>query len=161
MKKITFILFALLSGTAFGQATATESATGTAEIVKPIGITNTGSSILDFGKVIVPTGASGSVQITAAAAPVRNLTGLDVIGTTFSSAEFAITASANNNYKITIPETELSGPGDPMPLVPISNLPLVSNKGDQILYVGGTLTVNDGQTEGTYSGIITVTVEYE
>lgn len=162
MKKVAFVILSLIfSTTAFGQKTADGTATGQAEIVKPIGITNNGGTVLDFGKLIAPTGASGTATITAAAIPSRSVTNLDVLGTTITNAVFQITASANNSYSVTIPDIVLTGTGTDMGLTPISSLLASGNYGDQTLYVGGTLTVNDGQTEGDYTGTITVTVAYE
>ena len=163
MKKITFILLVLLTGTAFGQKSAEGTAQGKAHIVKPIGIANPTTSILDFGKLIAPTGASGTASITATAAPTRTLSNLEALGTAVTNVVFEVSASANNSYYFSLPNIQLTGDGDPMDLALTSSLGTTTTglKGDKTIYVGGTLTVNDGQKEGDYIGVITATVAYE
>ena len=173
MKKITFILFALITGTTFAQvtqnaATATTTAPVNAEIVSPIKIANVNP--LDFGRIIGNT-AGGTVSIAASAAGTRTaLVNTDLLagtGNTPSAASFDITAASGYSYSVDLSAStaNLSGTGDNMPISFNHNLLAAANPGGgataTVLYVGGDLTVNGGQLEGAYTGEVSVTVTYE
>ena len=121
MKKITFILLALISGTVFAQdgAEATGTANVNAEIVSPISINST--SELDFGRII-GNSAGGSVEIetdgtrTADNDDLLDPTNEGQVGT------FEVTAAEGYSYSITIPATTLTGDGDPMDVTFDNNL---------------------------------------
>lgn len=163
MKKITFILFALIAGTAFGQD-ATATANADALIVAPIQIQvednmNFGSIATDgeIGTVVLAANADNAAAGTSTASLVQS---------NRQAALFLVNAANNYQYSITLPETvDLSNAGDD--IMTISNF--TSNLGnssrgtgvDQLLYVGGTLTVAADQAEGAYSGDVSVTVAYE
>ncbi|HSM62882.1 MAG TPA: DUF4402 domain-containing protein, partial [Gillisia sp.] len=91
MKKITFILFALIAGTTFAQNTANDAAITTAEIVSPLSITK--NRALNFGRIIGGTAGGGTVTIAATDAGARTIPdALDAPLGTVSSAKFTITA---------------------------------------------------------------------
>ncbi|WZL89012.1 DUF4402 domain-containing protein [Salinimicrobium sp. 3283s] len=171
MKKITFILFALITGTTFAQnsATATSSATVNAEVVSPISITPVTN--LDFGRLI-GNEAGGVVTIAATAAGTRTSTNEEVLaltGNTATAAKFNVIAATDYTYSVALSSTNLltsdaDGAVD-MPVAFDHNLKATGNAGNGStpieLYVGGALTVNAGQTEGAYTGEVSVTVTYE
>ena len=103
MKKLlvlAFMLFAFSAGT-FAQATA--SATGTATIVAPIGITKTVD--MNFGNVAV----SGAGTVILAPAGTRTATGgitLPAITGTVSAASFDVSGNDGYTYTITLPSTD-------------------------------------------------------
>ena len=163
MKKITFVLFALIAGTAFGQNSASASGTATvnAEVVSPISIAD--GTDLDFGRIIGNT-AGGTVTVATDGERTADSGDLLAPSTTVQAASFSVKAAEGYNYKITIPTINLTGAGDAMPIVFTSSLGNVNVQGtgaNQALSVGGALTVNSGQAEGDYTGTVEVTVAYE
>lgn len=163
MKKFTFILLAFISGSAFAQNSAEASGTANvnAEIVSPIEITD--GSALDFGRII-GNAAGGIVTVSDAGVRTSDNTDLLAPSTTVQAASFKVTAADGYNYKITIPNVDLTGAGDNMTVSFDSSLGFTNIVGtgvEQDLNVGGDLTVNTNQAEGDYAGTVTVTVSYE
>ena len=162
MKKITFILLALISGTVFAQSDeATGTANAAAEIISPIKISD--GTDLDFGRII-GNSAGGTITITTAGARTTDNDDLLAPSTTLQAASFEVTAANTYNYSVTIPGINLTGAGDAMPVSfesSLGNSGVVGTGAVQTLNVGGELTVNGGQAEGNYTGTISVTVAYE
>lgn len=165
MKKITFILFALISGSIFAQdGTAKGTADVFAEIVTPITIDN--GSALNFGSIVAAEG--GNVRVNTEGTRTFSNTNMEVISAdAVTAGSFDVTAATNYSYNISIPSIVLTGNGNDMPVSFTQN---VEGETDgtatgtgvvQTLKVGGLLTVASGQTAGTYEGEVTVTVAYE
>ena len=166
MKKITFILFALIAGTTFAQ-----DATGTADvnalIVTPIAITD--GSDLNFGSIVAAGG--GNVRVNTAGTRTFSNNDMNVeTATTISAASFNVTAADTYSYSISIPPTVLKDAASVGVDMPVSFTHDLGGLTDgtatgtgsaQELLVGGLLTVAAGQTEGAYTGTVTVTVAYE
>lgn len=166
MKKITFIVFALISGFAFGQtsgASASGDATASADIVSPITISD-GVTDLNFGKIIKDA-AGGTVTI--AVNGDRSGTAPIVTASAKSAAEFTVNASENYTYSVNLPSDGFlikNAGGAQMELSSFNHNLGTTPTGtgaDQTLNVGATLTVNANQAEGNYSGTMTVTVAYQ
>ena len=164
MKKITFILFALIAGTAFGQNTTSASADVNAVIVSPISITSTRA--LNFGTIAQET-SGGNVRIAHDAIGTRTFSnsGMRVSTSleTPTSAIFEITAPAGYTYGISIPNTTLSFGDFEIPVSFTHSQTGTGNEGGvtDMLYVGGLLDVAGNEDSGTYEGVVTVTVAYE
>ena len=161
MKKITFILLALISGTAFGQNSESATTTVNAEIVDPIGIESSGDN-LDFGKIAVGPSA-GAVRVLTDNTATYSDPGMKIPSNVVNAATFTITGAPGGNFGINIPSISLTGPGADMPLSFDHNLKPTGNIAgtDTELKVGGLLTVNAEQVAGNYGGTVTVTVSYE
>ena len=160
MKKITFILFALITGTTFAQnGTANETATATADVVSVISIVK--DFDLNFGKVI--TGTAGTVIIGQDGTRSTSSTADYVTSTATKAAKFTITAEQGYTYSIGLVNTTLTGAGDPMSFTLDPSLSAAGNAGnvDKELFIGGTLTVASTQAVGAYAGEVVVTVAYE
>ena len=158
------IIFAGITTAALAQVSAT--ATASATIVGPIGITNTAN--MNFGNVAV-SNVAGTVLMTPAA--VRSTTGgctLPVITGTVAAAAFNVTGAASYTYAITLPAaaTTITSGGNTMTVDTWTSTPsgtgTLSAGGSQTLTVGATLNVGASQAAGTYvSGTpFTVTVNY-
>jgi hypothetical protein len=158
------IIFAGITTAALAQVSAT--ATASATIVGPIGITNTAD--MNFGNVAVST-VAGTVVLTPAA--VRSTTGgctLPAITGTVAAASFNVTGAASYTYAITLPAaaTTITSGGNTMTVDTWTSTPsgtgTLSAGGSQTLTVGATLNVGASQAAGTYvSGTpFTVTVNY-
>jgi hypothetical protein len=164
MKKITFILFALFSGTTFAQDNAT--ATVNAEIVTPIIITSDGSA-LNFGSIVAAEG--GKVRVNTAGTRTFSNTNMEVItATTTTAATFDVTAADTYSYSISIPSIDLIDVDSN--LMPVSFTQDLEGETDgtatgsgvpQTLLVGGLLTVAAAQPANKYEGTVKVTVVYE
>ncbi|WP_405198736.1 DUF4402 domain-containing protein [Christiangramia sp. LLG6405-1] len=155
MKKITFILLAFISGTAFAQESATANAA--ADIVSPITIS--AEDDLNFGKV------SNNIAGTVVIATDGTATGLSQIGTTSpAAATFDVTAASGFAYNVTLPNSVVLQSG--------SNEITVDTFQDdagatpqgtgsiQTIGVGATLNVDASQPTGNYTGTFEVTVGY-
>lgn len=152
MKKITFIMFALIAGTTFAQTTVSSAA----EIVEAISFTeNTG---LNFGKV---DNTAGIVTITTDGV-VSGKT--QIAGGTTSAASLAVSGEAEEAYTITVPTAAtLNGPSSAtLSITDVDhNSSLVLDAdGKETVNIGGTLNVGANQTAGAYTGTISVTVSY-
>ena len=172
MKKITFILLALISGTAFAQTeetvqndgTASATANVNAEIVTPITIAD--GTDLNFGSIVAAEG--GTVTVNTEGTRSFTNSNMEVITSTeITAASFNVTAANQYSYSITIPAIDLTGNGSTMAVSFSQDLEgetdgtATGSGSAQSLKVGGTLTVASGQTAGDYSGEVEVTVAYE
>jgi len=165
MKKITFILFALIAGTTFAQQTDSDKGTAdvNAEIVSPISISN--GTNLNFGRII---GNAAGGDVTIDFADGRTFTNGDMNVPTTSNppktASFDILAASGYSYSIAIPSILLAGGGDDMNVDFTHDRQATLNIGSgetQVLLVGGILSVNPAQLEGGYTAQVEVTVAYE
>ena len=171
MKKITFILFALIAGTTFAQNEAVATASAGAEIIEPITITP--NSFLNFGRII-GTSAGGTVNVDKEGDRTSLATGIldpSTAGTAaISAAKFTITAAKDYSYNIAIPTsvTIIAGTENMvvtlLPFYDGNALSGASPKGtddDEILTIGGDLAVGSSQAQGAYTAEFDVTVTYE
>ncbi|WP_029036113.1 DUF4402 domain-containing protein [Salinimicrobium xinjiangense] len=164
MKKITFILLALIAGTAFGQD-ASATATVNAHIVEVITIQE--GTDLNFGNIVASTG--GAVRVNTEGTRTFSNPDMKVANTgTVSAASFEVTAAEFFSYSISIPSIVLNGPETST--MDVSFTSEIDGNTDgiaegtgapQTLNVGGLLTVASGQVSGDYTGEVTVTVAYE
>lgn len=145
-----------------GQA-ASESAAVSANIVVAITLANRNGMV--FGDI-----AAGDTAGTVVLDPggSRQTTGGAKINSTVASvpAVFDVEGLSNANYSITLPDAvTLSGPGgDSMVVDSFTSFPqgtgLTGISGQQSLFVGATLNVDGNQTFGSYTGTMSVTIEY-
>ncbi len=162
MKKITFILFALIAGTAFGQ-TAT-SATATAEIITALKIAK--DTDLNLGTIAPKSDNTSTFIIKTDGSVDVASTATDMDATGRSAASFTITGEDGETFALTVPAsvTLSGGSGADMTLTLSHNLAATSNaftSGSATLNVGGSLALASNQGSGTYAGTINVSVDYE
>jgi hypothetical protein len=144
-------------------ANAAQAATATAnakvQILKAITVAKTAD--LDFGTVV--TGASaGTVTLTAAGGFTCG-TGLVCAGTAIP-ARFEVTGTALQFVTVSTGNATLLGPGVSMGAVLTASVPsfkLTGVAATDAFTVGGVLSVNAAQVEGSYSGSFTVNVNYQ
>lgn len=136
-------------------------ATMTQAYAQAISLSNT--QALSFGSFSAGTGGS----VTLSAAGVRTASGAVTLLSSNPGqvAQFTvITSPSNLSYSITLPTSaSLTGPGSAMTLNTWTTNPLTSscntgNSGQQILSVGGKLTVGNNQVAGSYSTTFSMTV---
>ncbi|MEN8169275.1 MAG: DUF4402 domain-containing protein [Pseudomonadota bacterium] len=142
---------------------ATAIATADANIVSTISVATRNG--LGFGD-ISSSAVAGTVIMTPSGS--RSTTGGTTINSAIagSAAAFDIAGDANASYSITLPASVVLSDAS-------SNIMVVDNytssptlggvldgSGQQTLYVGATLNVGSNQPFGAYTGLISVTVEY-
>ena len=142
---------------------ASDTATVTANIISTASLTNrTG---LVFGD-IASSNVAGTVVVNPDGSSLG--TGGARINSTVSSgpAVFEVQGDPNAVYAITLPvNVVMTAPaGHTMVVDDFASLPtdtgLTDAGGQQLLFVGGRLNVGSNQVFGSYSGLMTVTIEY-
>ena len=137
-----------------------DTANVTITIAAAISISAVGD--MDFG-TMAPTGTAGTV--TVAPAGVRTSVDVDLLGGVPSAASFDVTGEPGQAYSITLPSSAtLTSGGNTMAVDTFTHdagvPPKLSAGGSDTFNVGATLNVGATQVAGTYSGIFTVTVNY-
>ncbi len=164
---VKFLLPAALtaiSGSAFAQASATVTTTGSATIIQPITLTQ--GTGLAFGTIVRPGTGTGTVTIdsTTGARTVAN--GVVGLASTTSRATYTVNGEGGSTFSITVPATfNLAGPSTiPVTLTPTGSTGTLSNAlgtaGSASFGVGGNFSVSDTTPTGTYTGTYDVTVAY-
>lgn len=161
MKKITFILFALIAGTTFAQESDAATATVGAAIVSPISIESLTN--LDFGKVLTTAGT-----VIIAPDGSRTGTGEFVTATTSTptAASFTVNAAADYVYNVSYAmSVALTNGTDILAVTSFTNDAGTDARtgtgGDEEMTVGATLTLDGTESVGNYAGEVTVTVAYQ
>jgi hypothetical protein len=117
----------------------------------------------NFGKFAGGSGYSGTITIDTSG--VRSFSGSVIrVGTVFSPAQFTITGNGGKSYTLTLPtEFTISSGANQMIVSAISSsIPVtgvIPASGSLPFVVGGTLTVNSTQNNGTYSGTLIISVK--
>ena len=142
---------------------ASENATVTANIISTIGLVN--QTDLVFGD-IASSNTAGSVVLNPDGTRVAS-GGARINSTvTGGPAVFEIQGNPNAVFAITLPAAVvMTAPaGHTMVVDDFTSFPadtgLTDSGGEQLLFVGGRLNVNINQVYGSYSGLMSVTVEY-
>jgi hypothetical protein len=146
-----------------GVYAATATATVTVDVVSTIRLNNITSMV--FGD-ISSSASSGTVILNPTGA--RLSTGGVTINTAVpgSAATFDVMGDPNATYAITLPAAiTLTNPlGNSMLVDNLNSTPSsfgnLDASGQSVLQVGGTLNVDPNQIFGSYSGLMSVTVEY-
>jgi len=163
MKNITLLACLFIAGLSFAQTSADGTADVNAEIVKPISITSTGT--LDFGTFTTPETGTGTVTIDPTddsrsfSVTDMELTSLSTIGLPV----FTVSKDTDATYGVTLAVTdapEETG-GSSLTLDNLSTNINETGNTAASFKVGGRLNVPSTQTEGIYTGKVTVTVTYE
>lgn len=142
---------------------ATATATATASITSNMTVRTING--LSFGDL-----SSGAEAGTLALSPggIRTTTGGVTVNRAIaaSPAAFDIQGDPNATYSITFPAAVIMSNGSPNSMVidKFISSPeatgVIDASGQQTLFVGGTLNVDSNQSFGTYSGELSVTVDY-
>ena len=167
-----FKLAALVLATcAAGSAiAATATANSTSTIVTPIAIAKTAD--LSFGS-FASGGAAGTVTVSPNGSRAFG-GGAVAAGGTVTAAQFNVTGQAGLTYSISFAGTPTSlsdGSSHTMAFSTVSDTTASAitsgnvtagtlTGGAQTIFVGGALTVGANQVAGTYSGTISVAVDY-
>jgi spore coat protein U-like protein len=166
--KLTALALAICGAGSALAATAT--ATSTSVVITPIAIANTAN--LSFGN-IAGSGTAGTVTVSPNGS--RSFTGGTVTaGGTSTAAQFSVTGQSGLTYSINLAGTSATlsdGGSNTMAFTPVTDVTASAittgtvatgtlTGGAQTIFVGGSLTVGATQVAGTYSGTISVAVDY-
>lgn len=153
-----------LSIASAANAATSATATATAEVLSTLAVS--ADSALDFGQIAANTG--GSVTVNADSTVSK--TG-DLVSTgTRAPAIFTVVGSKGASVIVTLPTSAAtltrSGGTETMSLSgwnsnPNGGFQLDATTGAATFAVGGTLTVDNAQVAGVYSGTFDVSVEYQ
>lgn len=142
---------------------ATATATATAKITSSMTV-RTASSLV-FGEI-----SSGAEAGTLALSPagVRTTTGGVTVNSAVAGtpAAFDVQGDPNATYSISFPAAVIMTNGSPNSMViekfisSPETTGVLDTSGQQTLFVGGTLNVNSNQAFGTYTGELTITLDY-
>ena len=171
MKKLIalFAAVVLVTGlTSTVKAQVTGTATGTATIITPIAISNSGD--MNFGSIAVSPTLAGTVVLSPAGGRTTGGDGgvkLPAVSETVSAAAFTVTGLGSSTFSIALPTTYTISDGNShsMTVNAFTSTPsgagTLSN-GTQTVNVGATLNVSAAQVAGTYTNStgFGVTVNY-
>ncbi len=176
MKKTLAFALALGSlaaaGPAFAQAanTDTDTASGSVTIIRPLTLTKT--TDLAFGRVVQPTGGTGTVSIANNSTTVIGGSGAVVLGgQTTSHAVFGVSGEGNQVVNITSPANfDLSNGTDTITVTLAPDWNTTTNQvtltgslggaGAATLNLGGSFSLPSSISSGAYTGTFNVTVAY-
>lgn len=155
-----------LASTAYAQANASATATGSATIIQPISITKTAD--LGFGTIVKPT--TGQATVTVAAAGGRTVSGGGAVAantTGVSAASFTVYGEGASAISVTVPSTFNMNAGTNSLVVTTSNTGVTGSlsnaigaQGSFVVGVGGSFNLETNTASGAYSGNLVVSVAY-
>lgn len=172
MKKLSIVAAIVAaaggSATAYAQASASQSTTGTATIIRPITLAKT--SDIAFGRIVRPSTGTSTVTINPTTG-ARSISGGDgvLLSSTVSRAAYSVGGEGGQTYSITVPANfamTRSGGSDTVTvnLVGTATSDTLSGSlgadGTNTFGVGGSFDVSNSTSTGAYSGTFTVTVQY-
>jgi hypothetical protein len=144
-------------------ANATQNATATARIVKPLTLTSTQN--LDLGTITLLGSGSTTVGIDQANTLSCPGTNVSCSGST-QVAIYRVTGVNNQSVTVSAPDFELVNQADNTKKLLLDvNAPATVNLGNSgnagtPFNIGGAVTVDGATAEGTYVGTFAVTVNY-
>lgn len=147
---------------ASGAHAASVNATVNAKITKPLQLT--AKQGLDFGQILLGAG-TGSWTVSMSQAGVLTCPAPLVCTGTARPAILNVAGSNGNVVVITAAPTDLTNAtGSKIRFTPIApSTVTLTNSGNpgRDFNVGGSLALSDATADGTYSGVVTVTVDYQ
>ena len=168
--RIAFATAAAAIAAASGAHAATANATATASIVAPGTLASTRD--LDFGTIAKPT--TGTTTVTVASAATGTATPSVSGGNGFvptaglaRAATFRLTGPASTGYTITTNTlsfptagTNLTAIGSETPVAASGTLLTLPAAGFDDIYVGGHFDITSSTTPATYTGALTLTINF-
>ncbi len=171
MKKMTIffafviVMFAFTSNS-FGQVIA--NGTSAAEIVDPYSV-DVDRAEMHFGSMT--SQSAGTVTITAEATTNRTASGVNLInGITPTSAQLTAHGTAAQGINVELPLSHTIKHTVNATTLTVNNFTwngdentVLDGTGNYVIYVGGTLTLNSGEANGTYESTsdFAITVNFE
>lgn len=145
---------------------ATQNATVTANIVKPLSLTSVQS--LDLGTITLKPGAWAGAIVGISRTGVFNCASINLVCTGATQvATYNVTGTNNQTIRISAPDVILKNQADATKTLTLVvdnpgtlTLPSSGSKG-QNFSLGGSITLSSSAASGTYQGTFAVTVDYQ
>jgi hypothetical protein len=165
-KIVAPLILTAISGSAFAQATASVTTTGSATIIQPITLTQ--GTGLAFGTLVRPGTGTGTVSIDSTNGALAVGNGVVALGTASSRAVYNVAGEGGSTFSIAVPATfNLTGPSSstiPVTLTATGSTGTLSNAlgtaGTASFGVGGNFSIASTTATGGYTGTYNVTVAY-
>jgi Domain of unknown function (DUF4402) len=147
-------------------AAATQNATVTANIVKPLSLTSLQS--LDLGTITLKPGTWSGATVGISRAGVFTCANTNLVCTGATQvATYNVTGTNNQTIRIAAPDVTLSNVADASKTLTLVvdnpgtvTLPSSGTKGLNFA-LGGSITLSSTAASGTYQGTFAVTVDYQ
>ena len=164
---LAVLVSAVFATSAFAQTSANTTASANANIIPAISIARVAD--LNFGDILQPAGAGGTLSLTAAAPTVPSAVGVTTAGGTVNAAEFTVMGAGTRSFSVTLPASINITSGTNSMVVnnftsscaPCTFGGAPATMASLPLYVGATLNVGNTQALGAYTGNFSVTVAYQ
>jgi hypothetical protein len=144
---------------------ATITATAQASVVKPLTLTSLQG--MDLGTITLGPGTWSNAKVSLSQTGVLTC-GANLICTGAPvAAQFNVSGSKSNTVGISAPDVTLTNQNDStktlqLTLTSPSTITLTNSGAPGTnFFVGGSITLNSTTTDGTYSGTITITADYQ
>lgn len=159
---VMLLASALPAGAAAQSGSVTINASVNAKVVKPLQLTS--KQGLEFGQVVLGSG-SGNWTVAVSMAGARSCPAPLVCTGLARPAILNVTGSNGSVVRVTASASDLvNAAGNRLRLTPLAPATVtLTNSGNQgkDFNVGGSLTLTSATPDGTYSGTIQVTVDYQ
>jgi hypothetical protein len=158
------VILTAISGSAFAQATASVTTTGSATLIQPITLTQ--GTGLAFGTLVRPGTGTGTATIDSTTGNLTVANGVVALASTTSRAVYNVAGEGGSTFSIAVPATfNLTGPSTiPVTLTPTGSTGTLSNAlgtaGTASFGVGGNFSIASTTATGSYTGTYNVTVAY-
>jgi hypothetical protein len=151
---------------AFAQASASQTTTGSATIFQPIALSK--NTDLAFGIVVRPSSGAGTVTVSTAGARSLSGNGALLNDVSPSAATFTVNGEGGQAFSINVPASfTMTGPSSSTLTVGLNASGAtgtlsgaLGGNGSATFSVGGSITVASTTTNGAYTGTFTTTVSY-
>jgi hypothetical protein len=162
------LLLLVLAGASFSTpaGAVTQSATVKVTVVKPL--TLTALQNLDLGTITLAGGTWSNVTVGVSRGGVLSCSNANVVcsGAT-AVARYKVTGTNRQVVTISVPDVTLTNQSDPTKTLTMvadtpTSLTLTSSGEPGITWdIGGSITLSSATADGTYSGTMNVTVDYQ
>lgn len=157
-----------IATSSFSVSVPGSASTGTAvaNVSRPIAVSEVAP--LNFGTIIRPRSGTGSVVMDPSTGAVSVTGGGWVLSVPSPSrGAFLVTGEGGQAYSISVPPFDLKKGGNTISVTPAtlpSGTGMLSGSsgasGSQTVYVGGSFPVSNTTSAGTYTGTVSITVQY-
>ena len=166
-RRFSMLLLAVAGVTFSAPAQAiTQSATVKVTVVKPL--TLTALQNLDLGTITLAGGTWSNVTVGISKAGVLSCANANIVcsGAT-ATARYKVTGTNKQVVTVSVPNTTLTNQSDPTKTLTMvadtpASITLTSSGEPGITWdIGGSITLSSATADGTYTGTMNVTVDYQ
>lgn len=139
--------------------------TAVADVSRPISVSEV--SPLSFGMIARPRSGNGNVVMDPATGAVSTTAGTIFSVPAPSRGAFLVTGEGGQAFSISVPPFDMGTKGRSLTVTPTTSPSSVGTlggssgaPGTETVYVGGSFPISDTTPAGSYSGTVTITVQY-